>query len=80
MFALFRILHLNNARYLKYLHRTRLEHLLATGLLWNMLNPRSRAAALSNMGIAATSPPLPEPLLRWRAMRAAKREFARQGA
>ncbi len=136
-------LHLNNARYLKYLDRARLEHLLATGLLWRMLNSRSRsvvanteisyirelrtwqpftvtvriagwdekyfyfeqrfisngqlcthvfmrlvhlkngkgissAEALAQLGIDATSPPLPEPVLRWREMLAAKRDFARQ--
>src|SRR5690606_12110651 len=36
-------LHLNNARYLNYLDRARLEHMLATGLLWRMLNWRTRS-------------------------------------
>ncbi|MFZ5757752.1 MAG: acyl-CoA thioesterase [Pseudomonadota bacterium] len=30
-------LHLNNVKYLKYMEQTRLEHLLATGLLWRSL-------------------------------------------
>lgn len=136
-------LHLNNARYLKYLDRARVEHMLATGLLWRMIRSRCRsvvanteigyirelrtwqpftvsvrivgwdekyfyfeqrfesngklcthvfmrlvhlekgksiasAQALARMGIEAVSPELPEPVLRWREMLAAKRDYSRQ--
>ncbi|MFP5441081.1 MAG: acyl-CoA thioesterase [Gammaproteobacteria bacterium] len=137
-------LHLNNARYLKYLDRARVEHMLATGLLWKMIRSRTRsvvanteisyirelrtwqpftvsvriagwdekyfyfeqrfesegrlcthafmrlvhlekgkgissAQALARMRIEAESPPLPEPVLRWREMLAAKRDYSKGG-
>ncbi|MFZ5722432.1 MAG: acyl-CoA thioesterase [Pseudomonadota bacterium] len=135
-------LHLNNARYLKYMDRSRLAQMLASGLLWRMIRGRTNAVvanteisyirelrtwqpftvsarlvgwdekyvyyeqrfesegrlcthafirlahlhrgkaipmaqALARLRIDAVSPALPEPVLRWRDMLAAKREFAR---
>lgn len=135
-------LHLNNVKYLRYMEGSRLEHLLATGLLWRLIRARansvianteisylrelrtwqpftvsarlvgwddkyfyyeqrfesdgklcthafirlatlyrgksiSMARMLELTGIDAVSPPLPEPVLRWRDMLAAKRDFAR---
>lgn len=135
-------LHLNNVKYLKYMEHARLEHLLASGLLWRMIRARTNAVVanteisylrelrtwktftvsarivgwdekyfyyeqrfesegklcthafirlaslhggksvpmarmLELAGIDAVSPPLPEPVLRWREMLAAKRDFAR---
>lgn len=34
-------LHLNNAKYLKYMDLARLEHLLATGVLWKLIAART---------------------------------------
>lgn len=137
-------LHLNNAKYLRYMDLARLEHGLVTGLLGGYLRSRTNAvianteisyirelrtwqpftvsariagwddkylyfeqrfhadgrlcthafirlahlhrrkaipvaAAFERCGIDAVSPPLPEPVLRWKEMLAAKREFARGG-
>ena len=135
-------LHLNNARYLKYMDLSRLEHMLATGLLWRMIRARCNsvvanteisyirelrtwqkfsasarivgwdekyfyyeqrfesegrlcthafirlaslhggksipvAQVMDRMGLDAVSPELPAPVLLWRDMLAAKREFSR---